>query len=48
MKKVYQSAMFVADYLDWDKVQCNDGEKMRPIDDIHEEVYQLVKTKKKS
>ena len=46
MKKVYESAMFIADYLSWDKVQCNDGNKMREIDDIHEEVYSLVKRKK--
>lgn len=46
MKKVYDSAMFVANYLSWDKVQCNDGNKMREIDDIHEEVYSLVKRKK--
>ena len=43
MKKVYESAMFVADYLSWNKVQCNNGDTMRPIDDIHEEVYSLVK-----
>lgn len=46
MKKVYEGAMFIADYLSWDKVQCNDGNKMREIDDIHEEVYSLVKRKK--
>lgn len=43
MKKVYESAMFVADYLSWNKVQCNNGDTMRTIDDIHEEVYSLVK-----
>lgn len=43
MKKVYESAMFVADYLSWDKVKCNNGDKMRSIEDIHEEVYALVK-----
>ena len=43
MKKVYESAMFVADYLSWNKVQCNNGDTMRAIDDIHEEVYSLVK-----
>ena len=47
MKKVYESAMFVADYLSWDKVQCNDGNEMRSIDDIHEEVYSLVKKKER-
>lgn len=46
MKKVYESAMFIADYLSWDKVQCNDGDKMRSINDIHEEVYSLVKKEK--
>ena len=43
MKKVYESAMFIADYLSWDRVQCNDGNKMRSIEDINEEVYRLVK-----
>ena len=46
MKKVYESAMFIADYLSWDKVQCNDGNKMREINDIHKEIYSLVKRKK--
>lgn len=46
MKKIYESAMFIADYLSWEKVQCNDGNKMRKIDDIHEEVYSLVKKKR--
>lgn len=45
MKKVYQSAMFVADYLSWDKVECSEGDQMRSIDDIHEDIYQLVKKK---
>ena len=45
MKKVYDSAMFVADYLSWDKIKCNNGKKMRDIDDIHEEIYQKVKKK---
>ena len=45
MKKVYASAMFIADYLSWDKVQCNDGDKMRSIDDIHDEIYNLVRKK---
>lgn len=43
MKKVYENAMFIADYLSWDRVQCNDGNHMRCIEDIHEEVYSLVK-----
>ena len=43
MKKVYKSAMFVANYLDWDKVECSENDEMRSIEDIHEDVYRLVK-----
>ena len=46
MKKVYESAMFVADYLSWNMVQCNDGNQIRSIDDIHEDIYRLVRVKK--
>lgn len=46
MKKVYESAMFIADYLSWDKVTCNNGNKMRDIEDIHDEVYKLVMKKR--
>lgn len=45
MRKVYDSAMYVADYLSWNKIKCNDGNNMRVIEDIHEEVYQKVKKK---
>ena len=45
MKKVYESAMFIADYLSWEKVKCNDGNKMRDINDIHNEIYKLVRRK---
>ena len=46
MRKVYNSAMFIADYLSWDKIKCDDGNKMRDIDDIHEDVYGLVRKRK--
>jgi dTMP kinase len=45
MRKVYDNAMFVADYLNWDKVRCDDGESLRSIEDIHEDVYKLVRKK---
>lgn len=45
MKKVYENSMFVADYLAWDKIKCNIGNKMRSIDDIHEEVYRKIRAK---
>ena len=46
MLKVYENAMFLADYLSWDKIQCNEGDKFRSIEDIHAEIYQKVKGKK--
>lgn len=43
MKMVYDNALFVADYLNWETVECNRGDSMKPIKEIHQEVYQLVK-----
>jgi len=43
MYKVYENAMFVADYLSWDKVKCDEDGKMRSIEDIHKDVYKYVK-----
>lgn len=43
MKKVYENAIFVANYLSWDIVECFQNNQMRSIDDIHNEVYKLVK-----
>ena len=43
MKKVYDNAMFVADYLKWNMIKCDDENQMRPIEDIHEDVYKLIK-----
>ena len=46
MRHVYDNAMFMADYLGWDMIQCNDNNQMRDIADIHEDIYKLVKVKK--
>lgn len=43
MRKVYENAMFLADYLSWSKVQCNDGDQMKSIEEIHQQIYSLVK-----
>lgn len=43
MNKVYNNALFVADYLKWDKVECSSGSKFRTIEDIHDEIYTLIK-----
>lgn len=38
MKKVYDSALFVANYLGWKKIVCNNGDEMKPIEEINEEI----------
>ena len=43
MKRVYDNSLFVADYQKWSIVDCSRNHQLRSIDDIHEEVYQLVK-----
>lgn len=42
MKLVYDSAMFVADYFDWDVVECTSNGKMKSIEEISEEVYKIA------
>ena len=46
MRKVYDNAMFLADYLDWDQVKCDEGDSLRSIEDIHDDVYKLVRKQK--
>lgn len=43
LKKVYESAIFVAKYLNWDIIDCSDGDKMKSPKEIHEEIYDLLK-----
>jgi dTMP kinase len=43
MKKVYESALFVAKYLKWDNINCNNSDEMRTIEEIHNEIYGLVR-----
>lgn len=43
LKKVYDNAMFVADYLNWDMIDCSKDGKMLPIDEIHQKVYSKLK-----
>lgn len=46
MKRVYETSLFAAEYLGWDKVECAFNNSMKSIDEIHEDVYNLVKRKK--
>ena len=43
MKKVYDNALFVANYLSWNVIECSNNGGMRDILDIHNEIYRLVK-----
>lgn len=42
MKRVYNNAMFIADYLGWSKIKCDENGKMRSIEDIHKEICDLI------
>ena len=43
MKKVYDNAIFVSEYLNWTNIKCNTKDKMKGIEEIHEEIYKKVK-----
>lgn len=42
MKKVYDNAIFVADYLNWDKIECVNENKFKEINEIHEEICKII------
>lgn len=48
MKKVYDNSIEIANYLDWDKIICNNHDKMKPIEEIHEKVLKKVLDKIKN
>ena len=45
MKKVYNNAEFVADYLNWDRIECSKDNQIRSIDQIHEDITKKVLSK---
>ena len=42
MKKVYDNAMFLADYLGWEKIKCDVDNTMKSIEEIHNEIVNRV------
>jgi len=48
MKGVYNNSIKIADYLEWDRIKCNDGNQMKSIDDIHEIILEKVLDKIKN
>lgn len=42
MKKIYDNAMFVSDYLDFDTVKCDLNRSLRSIEDIQNEIKNII------
>jgi len=48
LREVYNNANYVAHYFSWDRINCCDSNNnLRSKEDIHEEIYNLVKEKSK-
>ena len=43
LRRVYNNALYVADYLNWDIVSCSCGQEMMSIEEVHDKVYRIVK-----
>lgn len=43
MKKIYENAVFVANYLSWNIINCAENNEMKSIEDIHKYIKKLVK-----
>lgn len=43
LKRVYQNALYVADYLGWEKVVCDNENGMKPIEEIHDDIMRLIR-----
>ena len=43
MKRVSDNSIEIAKKFNWDFIECAENEEMRSIEDIHEDVYKLVK-----
>ena len=42
MKKVYDNANFIAEYLNWDIINCSDENAMKSIDEIYSEIIKKL------
>ena len=45
MRKVSDSSIMIAKKYNWDFVECTENNEMRSIEDIHEDIYKLVRKK---
>lgn len=42
LRKSYETALYIAQKYNWNKINCIENKKLRPIEDIHEEIYNKV------
>lgn len=45
MKKVSDTSVYIAKKYNWDFIECTEGDHMRSIEDIHNDIYKLIKKK---
>ena len=45
MKRVSDTSIEIANKYNWDFIECSKNDEMRSIEDIHEDVYKLIKKK---
>ncbi|NFR87010.1 MULTISPECIES: thymidylate kinase [unclassified Clostridium] len=43
LAKSYYNSLEIAEKYNWDKIKCNDGDNLKTIEEIHEEIYKKVK-----
>ena len=43
LQKSYENALFVARKYNWQIISCVNGENIRTIEQIHDEIYQKIK-----
>ncbi|MBN1040651.1 thymidylate kinase [Clostridium botulinum] len=43
LAKSYYNSLEIAERYNWDKIKCNDGNNLKTIEEIHEEIYKKVK-----
>ena len=43
LRKSYNNALYIANKYNWEKIDCVKDGKLRSIDDIHDEIYNIVK-----
>ncbi|RDY23624.1 thymidylate kinase [Romboutsia maritimum] len=43
LEKSYKNSLYIAQKFNWKKINCVQSENLRSIEDIHEEIYNLVR-----